>query len=84
MFKFKAISHFYFYQVQCIQFYVDVLGHLEMISMDFFDSCNVAVHFDQYHLLKMLSFPVYIFGSIIKNQVSKGVRIDFWGFRSIS
>jgi hypothetical protein len=37
-------------------------------------------HLDQYHLLKMLFFPMYGFGFLVKDQVSIGMWISFWVF----
>jgi hypothetical protein len=61
---------------------------MSFIEGDNIVSSHILLHDDsqmcQHHLLKMLSFfPLDGFNTLVKGQVTIGVRVHFWVFNSI-
>lgn len=67
----RLFPNFLLYQVQCVQFYVEVLTHLNLSLCRVIDiHLQVAnIHFDQSHLLKILFFQC-VFLPFVFNQKS--------------
>ena len=45
---------------------------------------KVVDQFSQYHLLRRLFYPLYIFASLVEDKLSKSARILLWGFYFVS
>ena len=82
---FKAISHFLFYQVQCIWFYVDIFDTLEGCAKQ---QIQIYLHSTTCRHQNKLTpfvkdaffFLLHIIDFFIKNQESTGVWIYVWVF----
>ena len=65
---FRSLIHFEFIFVHCVR------------KCSSFIPLQVVDQFSQQHLLKMLSFPLYILASFVKDKVAIGAWIYLWAF----
>ena len=86
--EFGTLSHFPFYLIQCIWFYIEVLDpcELELYAKwqiwNYFHFQHTTWQLDQHHLLKILSFFHVLFWLLCQRSSVHHVWVYFWVFNS--